>query len=337
MALYSPQADVYPKIYLSETDQELPQKLDTRFRYIQFKTIARGGTCVISACKDLHLRRTVCHKALRAELEDNKLEQARFLREARVTAMLQHPNTIPTYELGRDMRGHYYFTMKLVHGETIREILRVCMDKRTHTVPGSNLYRLVSVLSQVCHALHYAHEHGVVHRDIKPENVLIGAFGEVLVLDWGLAKVWSDDSRTSTEVDPVERRRSLEKIDAEDASLELTERSPLQGTLPYMSPEQLVQHNVVDHRADIYSIGAILFEVLALDRMISGDKVLDVREKIEAGVNERPSERNPSLEIPELLEDVCMRCVATEIDSRYSSMKDVIEDLEVWLASDRSG
>ena len=334
MTLYPPQEDAYPKVYLADTDHELPAKLDSRLRYIQFKTIARGGTCIISACKDLHLRRTICHKALRPELEDNKLEQARFLREARVTAMLQHPNTIPTYELGRDLRGHYYFTMKLVHGDTLREVLKSCREKRSHTITDWNLYRQVSVLSQVCHALHYAHVHGVVHRDIKPENVLIGAFGEVLVLDWGMAKVWRDDTRVSDEIDAVERRRSLTKIDADDTSLELTARAPLQGTLPYMSPEQLTRRNVVDHRADIYSIGAILFEILALERMILGDKVLEVRERIEAGMSERPSERTPELDMPQHLEDVCMKCIASDIYQRYSSMREVIDELEVWLAAD---
>lgn len=334
MARYPTRDVAYPRVSLDDTDHPLPRHPDPHLRYAYFTTIAKGGTCVISSCKDLHLMRTICHKQLRTEFADDPIHQQRFIREARVTAMLQHPNTIPTYELGRDLRGHYYFTMKLVHGDTLREVLKSCREKRSHTITDWNLYRQVSVLSQVCHALHYAHVHGVVHRDIKPENVLIGAFGEVLVLDWGMAKVWRDDTRVSDEIDPVERRRSLTKIDADDTSLELTARAPLQGTLPYMSPEQLTRRNVVDHRADIYSIGAILFEILALERMILGDKVLEVRERIEAGMSERPSERTPELDMPQHLEDVCMKCIASDIDQRYSSMKEVIDELEVWLAAD---
>ena len=157
----------------------------------------KGGTCIISSCRDLHLRRTICHKALRKEIQDDPVEQARFLREARVTAMLQHPNTIPTYELGRDAKGHYYFTMNSFMGSRLREVLDQCKAKKTHNVGKFDLFRLVDVLSQVAHCLHYAHTHGVVHRDIKPENVLVGDFDEVMVLDWGMAKVWDDDARVN--------------------------------------------------------------------------------------------------------------------------------------------
>ena len=111
------QAD-YPKLYLEQTDKELSKNSQSNFRYAYFKTIARGGKSLIQSCKDMHLGRVVCHKSLLAEFADDAIEQKRLLREARVSAMLQHPNTMPTYELGRNRQGHYYFTMKLVHGYT---------------------------------------------------------------------------------------------------------------------------------------------------------------------------------------------------------------------------
>ena len=115
--------DAYPVVHLADTDKPLPRRIDPRTRYAYFKTIARGGRSIIQSCKDLHLMRLVCYKCLKPEFADDANEQRRFVREARVSAMLQHPNTVPTYELGRDGQGHYYFTMKLVHGYTLREIL----------------------------------------------------------------------------------------------------------------------------------------------------------------------------------------------------------------------
>ena len=136
--------------------------------------------------------------------------------------MLQHPNTVPTYELGRDGRGNPYFTMKLVHGYTLREIL----DYRERY----DLTQLMEVVMQVGFALDYAHTHGVAHRDIKPENILAGPYGEVLVLDWGLAKVWHPDGSASTE-----EEGNVKIID----DISLTGAGKAQGTLHYMSPEQL--------------------------------------------------------------------------------------------------
>ena len=296
-----------------------------------FKTIAKGGTCIISSCRDLHLRRTICHKALRKELQDNPIEQARFLREARVTAMLQHPNTIPTYELGRDSTGHYYFTMKLVHGVTLREVLDQCKEKRTHNIGKFDLFRLVDVLSQVAHCLHYAHTHGVVHRDIKPENVLVGDFDEVMVLDWGMAKVWDDDARVNSLPEDLDPHWKMQKIDVGDEAIPLTRRAPVQGTPPYMSPEQLENPHDVDHRTDIYSLGTLIFEVLTLLRMIEGDDVLTVIENIKNKAQPRPSERAPSMNVPESLERICLTCTNFAREQRYDSMETVINELEQWM------
>jgi len=121
----------YPKLKLAgpevlsseQTDKELGQNLDQKLRYAYFKTVAKGGKSLIQSCKDLHLNRVVCYKSLLPEYENDPIEQTRLLREARVSALLQHPNTVPTYEIGRDRKGHLYFTMKLVHGYTFREIL----------------------------------------------------------------------------------------------------------------------------------------------------------------------------------------------------------------------
>ena len=256
------------------------------------------------------------------------------MREARVTAMLQHPNTIPTYELGRDASGHYYFTMKLVSGATLREILDESDAEFTYPAHGRSLSNLIRIVEQVCHALHYAHQHGVVHRDMKPENVLIGPFSEVLVLDWGMAKVASeepseeaDDKIGQTPPDSMkDKLRPLEDIG-------LTLANPVQGSPPYVSPEQLLRHNTVDHRSDIYSLGAILYEVLAKVRMIPGKTVSEIVDFIRNQEVVPPSSRTESSNVPNALERVCLRCVERAPSDRYQSMDQVINELIRWQES----
>ena len=330
LALYPEIPDAYPIVYMDQTDAHLPDRPDNRTRYMYFKTIARGGTCIIQSCVDLHLQRTICYKSLRPEFQDDAGHQKRFLREARVTAMLQHPNTIPTYELGRDAGGHYYFTMKLVHGSTLREILETCMKAKSHDVADTSLARLVQILEQVCHALHYAHKHGVIHRDIKPENVLIGAFGEVLVLDWGLAKVWKESEGIDHRAGEAARPSLMDKLN-KDADILLTQANPVQGSPAYVSPEQLVHRNDVGYQSDMYSLGAILYEVLTLERMIPGDTVQRVIDFVRDGSVTSPLDRAPDMNIPEILSEICMRCVAHDPADRYDSMDQVIYALGQWL------
>ena len=244
--------DKYPVVYLEDTDVELPEHVvNTGLRYTHFQHVATGGKCIIQSCKDYHLSRTVAHKSLRPEIADDPFERKRFLREARVTAMLQHPATIPVYDLSRDSRGRYFFTMKLVEGYTLREILDMAKADGTQAVDGYGFHRLVTILIQIGNCLDYAHTHGVVHRDIKPPNILTGPFGETTLLDWGLAKVWNEVPAPLPD---------LPLLFAKDPSL--TAQGRLQGTLHYMSPEQIEASPRLDHRTDIYSMGVMLRELL---------------------------------------------------------------------------
>ena len=331
MSRYPERGTAYPKVFRNDTDHPLPLKPDPNFRYAYFKTIAKGGTCIISSCKDLHLMRTICHKQLRSEFADDSYQQQRFIREARVTAMLQHPNTIPTYELGRDLEGHPYFTMKLVFGSTLREILDSCRESKSHNVLGYTLPKLVNFLSQVAHALYYAHQHGVVHRDIKPENVLIGAFDEVLLLDWGLAKVWNPDE--TPEIADVKPSSLSAAKDQLDANPNLTASAPLDGTPAYMSPEQLLNHNAVDHRSDIYGMGAILYELLTFQRMVPGDTVNTVLDFLRHGKIQAPESRLGAPKVSRHLAEICMSCVVHDPRMRYQTMDHLINHLEEWMDS----
>jgi len=312
--------DKYPVVYLKDTDLELPDHVkNSGLRYTHFKTIARGGKCLIQSCKDFHLSRVVAYKSLHKEIADDPLEQKRFLREARVTAMLQHPNTIPIYELSRDNRNHFFFTMKLVEGYTLREILDTSSEEGTLPVDGYGFHRMVTILIQIANALDYAHSHRVVHRDVKPANILMGPFGEVLLLDWGLAKVWSEQPETIPD-QPFDR----------DGDPSLTSRGRLQGTALYMSPEQIAESDDLDHRSDLYSLGVVLYEILSGRDMIAGDVVSEVLEQAAHSKPPRPSEVAPDREIPEELENICMRCIEKDPDRRIQTARQLVSALRSW-------
>lgn len=300
----------YGSVFLEETDKPLPAKIDPRTRYAFFSTIATGGKSLIKSCKDLHLSRFICYKTLKPEFANDEIEQQRLIREARVTAMLQHPNTVPTYELGRDSKGNAYFTMKLVHGYTLREIL----DYRERY----DLTQLMKLLTQVAYALKYAHNHGVAHRDIKPENILAGPYGEVLVLDWGLAKVWHPDGTAVEDVD-------LKPSDVHDITI--TGQGKVQGTVHYMSPEQINKDPAIDVRTDIYSFGAVMYEVLSGKCPANGEKLHHIVESVLNDIPPPPSKVTKQ-HVPPLLEQIAMRCLQKEAADRFQSVDEMLMVLQ---------
>ncbi len=308
----------YPKLklpdqttlFIEQTDKDLAQRIDPNFRYAYFKTIARGGKSLIQSCKDMQLNRVICYKSLLPEFADDLIEQKRLLREARISAILQHPNTVPTYELGRDNKGRYYFTMKLVHGYTLREIF----DYRERY----DLGQLVEIIVQVANALQCAHSHGVIHRDVKPENILIGPYGEVLLLDWGLAKVWNKKGEQSPIEDEVPTH------EAEDSAM--TGHQKLQGTLFYMSPEQIERDPVIDSRTDIYSLGIVLYEAITGRTPAQGEMLDDV---IQSTLNVEPPKPSKLTDnVPPMLEDTVMKCLHKDAKQRLQTTGELIRLLQ---------
>ena len=309
----------YANVYLEDTDKPLPEKLNPNTRYLFLGTIATGGKSVIQSVRDMHLNRIVAYKSLRPESINDEIEKTRLLREARVSAMLQHPNTMPVYEVGRDSRGNYYFTMKYVHGYTLREIL----DYRERY----DLTQLMDVVKQVAYALAYVHDHGVAHRDIKPENILVGPYGEVLLLDWGLAKVWRKDAQVSAE--PEETEQASVSIGADKS---ITGMGKLQGTICYMSPEQIKKDPRISFSTDTYSLGAVLYELLSGVTPIDGDAVHEILDKVQNTMPPKPSEVS-KFPIPKLLDSLCMQCLEKDPRARPASMTDILRVLdEDWMA-----
>ena len=311
-----PVGDNYPQIDAKDTDRELNQYYSNSFtRYSDFQPLAKGGSAVLQTCRDDNLGRTVVMKTLHSHLAQNEYMQSRFLREARVTAQLQHPATVPVYEIGHDIEGRLYFTMKKVEGQTVREII----DKQTTGDPEAlttyNLDRMLGTIIQVCNALSYAHAHGVVHRDVKPENILVGEYGEVIILDWGVAKVWASDDPT------LQDNREMEHE-------VLTDAGQRPGTPLYMSPEQIRGGgDNIDGRTDVYGIGAVLYEALTLKEPHRGENVGETFEMILNEETIPPEVRAPDRQIPRALSAITMKALAKEPDDRYQTMQELITAL----------
>lgn len=329
MVDFQQRKDSDPQLYIEDTDSDLPAQINPKTRYAFFSTIATGGKSLIKSCKDLHLNRTICYKTLRTEFLDDAIEQKRLLREARISANLQHPNTLPTYEIGRTNRGHYYFTMKLVHGYTLREIINYR--------ERYDLTQLIEVIIQVGNALAYAHDKGVLHRDIKPDNILVGQYGETLLLDWGLAKVWKRDasganssvaSSIDSELDASSAPSTL--TPSKDAKLSykgMTGEAKLQGTLMYMSPEQINRDPEISFAADIYSLGALLYETLTGVTPFQGDHVQTLIQQIKDTRPKKP-EDICKINIPEPLSNLAMQCLQKAPEDRPESMAAMLRILK---------
>ncbi len=307
-------------IELSETDRDLPKHVKNGFmRYRDFAPLTQGGEAILRTCVDENLGRTVVMKTLQPQFQNLETYQKRFLREARVTAQIPHPATIPVYELSRDSEGNAYFTMKKLGGRDMSDILDQISANHQPTVDQYPLEAMLNVLIQAAQCLAYAHNSGVVHRDMKPANIMIGDYGEVMVLDWGLAKVWDMDD--NDDVDQL--IRSGKQV----MSGRLTGRGDVQGTPFYMSPEQAVETGDVDERSDIYSMGIILFEVLTSESYMSGKNFKEIKRKLQEGPVREPARVAPKKKIPPELNAICVKALQRQPVDRYQKMSMMADDM----------
>ncbi|MBM83080.1 MAG: protein kinase [Planctomycetaceae bacterium] len=308
--------DPYPKIILSGTDPDLPDDFTNGFeKYSDFRDMARGGKAQLQTCWDHIMGRTVAIKTLLPRFADDEKERRRFLREARVTAQLQHPNTVPVYEIGRDQQDQLYFAMKRVAGEDLYEVLKRLQAGDEATQREYTVDMLLDVLIQVGQALAYAHRHGVIHRDVKPENIWVGNFGEVLLLDWGVAKVWG----TADDFEDEAPDGSL--LQVSDQQLEtLTRQGQRPGTPLYMSPEQVLGHKYIDERTDVFSIGVVLYELLTLKEPFKGRNIRETFDRIIGMPPTPPTKVAPDRNIPEDVEQAVLKAIAKKPGYRHQSI-----------------
>jgi serine/threonine protein kinase len=328
-------SDNYPQIILASTDPDLPPDIPVGFaKYTQFHEMTRGRKAVLHSCWDQIVGRTVAMKRLLPEFAADVRERRRFLREARVTAQLQHPNTVPVYELGRDDQNGLYFTMKKIAGENYFRILHRLAQKDPHTLAAYPLTERLEVVIQACQALGYGHIHGVIHRDVKPENLWVGKFGEVILLDWGVSKVWGmpdmdhDTDREEESDESAEWQvNSLATADGGRSLEDLTETGQRFGTPLYMSPEQVNAKAYIDERTDVFSMGVMIYEMLTFKEPFRGHNVIETFKRIVHSTPKLPSQIQPDAGIPESLDALVMKAISKKPDDRFHNMVDMIRAL----------
>ncbi len=261
--------DVKSRIVLEPQGDPQPQadvpQHDSEGRYIVLGEIARGGVGVVMRSRDVDLGRDVAMKVLRDEFAENEDVLQRFIEEAQIGGQLQHPGIVPVYEMGLTKAGRPYFTMKLVKGETLAALLQERKsepDARDSRIGGR--LHLLHVFESVCETMAYAHSRGVVHRDLKPSNIMVGSFGQVLVVDWGLAKVKTrggvaDEREAKKSMQPLTVIATVRSGSDSGGSMV----GSVMGTPGYMPPEQArgdVEN--MNERSDVFALGAILCEIL---------------------------------------------------------------------------
>ncbi len=299
--------------------------------------VGRGAMGQVLRATDTKLRRELALKVTPAPRDKLSREQlARFVEEAQITAQLEHPNVVPIHDIGVDPEGRVYFTMKLIRGQSLEAIF----DKRKagdpETLAEFGLRRLLDVFLDACQAVDYAHARGVVHRDLKPANIMVGDFGEVLVMDWGVAKLLGHGELP--EVDATLVENTAEEGDAPPAKTPsvpplsgvtsiragkeglATQLGTVIGTPAYMSPEQATG-GAIDERADVYALGVILYEILCGQVPFDHE---DPRIILTKHVRERPrppSEVNPAA--PLALESLALRLLEKEPEQRTLTIRQI--------------
>lgn len=322
-----------------QSDQLPPEHLLTD-RYELFSEIGRGGMGTIYGGRDKAVGRELAVKVLRDEYQNRPDSLERFVSEGRIAGQLQHPGIVPVYDVGECIDGRPFLTMKLVKGETLAQLLT---DRPARS---DDQTRFLEILTRICETLAFAHSRGVIHRDLKPSNVMVGSFGEVQVMDWGLAKVLAspqglDANQSQTDQQEVSHKQSSATHSADAAE---TDSSPLDrqethdgsilGTPPYISPEQAwgeIDH--LDERTDVFGLGAILCEILTGQPPYICDDVDELRRRAAAADLADALNRLEECDADSELISLARQCLAPDPQHRPRDAGVVADALAAWQKS----
>ncbi|MBI3817731.1 MAG: SUMF1/EgtB/PvdO family nonheme iron enzyme [Planctomycetes bacterium] len=324
----------------------LREKVTSSHRYLVRGEVGRGAMGIIYRVWDREIRRHIAMKVLRPAVdkdihagnsEAEQMRLARFLDEAQITGQLDHASIVPLHELGMDDKGRVFFTMKLVRGGDLKSVF----DNLHKGEDGWTLNAAVQVLQRVCEAIAFAHAKGVIHRDLKPSNIMVGPFGEVYVMDWGLARSLDRadlhdvrlQDRSSAELTAVTTTRGIERMDDGDTPL-LTMDGSVVGTPAYIPPEQAIGRvDQIGPRSDVYSLGAMLYHLLAghIPYVRKGATMSQytLLSLVMSGPPPPVAEENTN--IPRELAAICEKAMARDIDARYANASDLAADLAAFL------
>ena len=317
-----------PGPVIRPSSPEIPDPSERSARLQLFGEIARGGMGAVFKGRDSDLGRDLAVKILLESHRDKPEMIRRFIEEAQIAGQLQHPGIVPIYELGAFGDRRPYFAMKLVKGHTLAEILA---KRKT---PGDGLPRFLSIFESICQTMAYAHARGVIHRDLKPSNVMVGSFGEVQVMDWGLAKVLprggavedASAGHTKDQGTVIATARSGSDSD-------LSQAGSIMGTPSYMAPEQARgEGDQVDERADVFALGSILCELLTGEPAFTGRNSGEIQRKAARGELADAFARldqNSFGHDAELI-SLARSCLASERDDRPRNAGEVAERMSLY-------
>ncbi|MDB5340927.1 MAG: prkC 10 [Planctomycetaceae bacterium] len=305
----------------------------TKFRLI--RKLGQGGLGTVWLAVDTSLNRYVAVKEICDRFDPDSAAVARFRREAEITGRLDHPSIVPVHILGENEHdGRVFYVMRFLGNETLADAIREYHETRELGMANPlAFHRLLTAFASVCQAIAYAHSNKVIHRDLKPQNIALDNFGQVIVLDWGLAKTLGMD-------DPQSHLQDVADSPVID-SLDVTLAGQVVGTPMYMAPEQASGRvDEIDERTDVYGLGAILFSILtgfaphelSQESLAPGSKMSDLLDMIVDQPTTRPRKLNPEIPIP--LEAICLKAIAKERCARYQSASALSEDLQRWLANE---
>ncbi len=299
----------------SEPDMSVSERL------IQGQTVGVGGLCTVESAFDINLLRSVAKKVIQKEHAHDESMCGRLIEEAQITAQLDHPNIIPVHELGVDEDGDLYFSMKLVQGKTLNELFdELGHDRRR----AGDLFQLLQIFLKVCDAVDFAHSKEVIHQDLKPDNIMIGEFGEVYVMDWGFARLKTEERPSKNDIEALgTQKRHRFNVDVDDGLVT--------ATLFYMAPEQARgDHDNIDARTDIFCLGGILYKMLTRMPPYDGDDPLEVyKATLEAKI--QPPQDAVDFDLPPRLCGICMKALSKDPAERYQTVAEFKEDVESFL------
>jgi len=303
-------------------------------RYRTNSLVNRGGAKSIYSSFDKSSGRNIAMGML-SDFEASDEVKERFIYEARITANLEHPNIVPVHEIGYDKSDNPYFTMKLIGGETLGQIINELSSENKEYEIKYPLGYLLDIFNQAANAVEFAHSKGIIHLDIKPENLQVGSYGEVLVLDWGLAKYIGQEDENPIHFD--DEYRQTHHIDqnfldhlssVKYENIDATMDGSVKGSPGYMAPEQASGENSKrDKRTDVYALGAMLYSILTLAKPFKGDTVSDIIENNIRGELVRPQKRTPDRNIPSALEAITVKAMQKNPDERYQSVHELVQDI----------
>ena len=313
-----------------------PDYTGPRFRIL--RPHARGGLGEVFVAEDQELHREVALKEIQNQHADEPFSRTRFLMEAEITGGLEHPGIVPVYGLGSYGDGRPYYAMRFIRGDSLKEAIAQFHANAESKRDPLALRQLLRRFTDVCNAMAYAHSRGVLHRDLKPGNIMLGKYGETLIVDWGLAKTTAAPPERSASASGLEA--ASKNIDFEaplkptsGSNVDPTQMGSAIGTPGYMSPEQSAGRlDELSPASDVYSLGATLYVLLAGKPAFAGDDKGELLRKVQKGDFTKPRQINS--QIPATLEAICLKAMALAPGDRYATPRTLADDIEHWLADE---